>query len=165
MTVPLKKSPSKSAGGETKGESKLTIDFMTISRAFLPYCQRETRVINNSTTHEQTPYCKQDLTLLSKLNRLRSLVSVALLSPWVRAPCLRQTDVRLENSEALTVRCRNKLHARVTHQALQSFGNNRGESLFSSQFRDEEHVLGSSDLVWSVCSTCLHRTELVNWKC
>ncbi len=27
------------------------------------------------------------LTLLSKLNLLRSRVSVALLSPWVRAPC------------------------------------------------------------------------------
>lgn len=37
--IPLKKSPSKLAGGETRGESRLTMDFITISSAFRPYCR------------------------------------------------------------------------------------------------------------------------------
>lgn len=39
--VPLKKSPLKSKGGETNGESNFTIDFITISKAFLPYCKKD----------------------------------------------------------------------------------------------------------------------------
>lgn len=35
--IPLKKSPLKSEGGGTKGASSFTIDFITISKAFLPY--------------------------------------------------------------------------------------------------------------------------------
>lgn len=38
--IPLKKSPLKSEGGDTNGVSSFTIDFITISRAFLPYCGR-----------------------------------------------------------------------------------------------------------------------------
>lgn len=41
LFVPLKKSPLKFDGGETRGESSFTIDFITISRAFLPYCWQE----------------------------------------------------------------------------------------------------------------------------
>lgn len=41
LYVPLKKSPGKSGGGETMGESKFTMDFITISKAFLPYCTRK----------------------------------------------------------------------------------------------------------------------------
>lgn len=44
IILPLKKSPGKSGGGETIGESKFTMDFITISRAFLPYCAREKKV-------------------------------------------------------------------------------------------------------------------------
>ena len=36
--LPLKNSPGQSGGGETIGESRFTMDFMTISKAFLPYC-------------------------------------------------------------------------------------------------------------------------------
>lgn len=39
--LPLKKSPLNSEGGETNGESNFTIDFITISKAFRPYCNQE----------------------------------------------------------------------------------------------------------------------------
>lgn len=39
--VPLKKSPLNSGGGETNGESNFTMDFMTISKAFRPYCNQD----------------------------------------------------------------------------------------------------------------------------
>lgn len=53
---------------------------------------------------------KQLLTLFSKLYLLRSLDSVALLSPWVRAPCEKQSQ-RLEMSAAEErFECFNMLH-------------------------------------------------------
>lgn len=60
LSVPLKKSPSKSDGGETRGESRLTMDFMTISSAFLPYCGGQ-----------DTSEPEQSSTSLPENNRLR----------------------------------------------------------------------------------------------
>lgn len=39
-------------------------------------------------------------------------------------------------------------------QALQSLGHDTGESLFPRQLRYEEHVLGSIDLIRTVCTSC-----------
>lgn len=45
LQLPLKKSPGKSGGGETIGLSKFTMDFITISKAFLPYYIRERKLL------------------------------------------------------------------------------------------------------------------------
>ena len=45
LYLPLKKSPGKSGGGETIGESRFTMDFITISKAFLPYCIRKRKLL------------------------------------------------------------------------------------------------------------------------
>lgn len=81
-------------------------------------------------------------TLLSKLNLLKSLVSVALLSPWVRAPCLKKTTPNWLTKRETDVSC--------------PFQNNR-DHLFSKSGRTEliiylkqftANVLPSSPAVW-----------------
>lgn len=85
--LPLKKSPLNSGGGETNGESNFTMDFITISKAFRPYCDQDRCESATGKIGQCSKFHIYLLTLLSKLNLLRSLVSVARLSPWVRAPC------------------------------------------------------------------------------
>lgn len=85
--IPLKKSPLNSGGGETNGESNFTMDFITISKAFRPYCNQGRHESVTGKPSRCSKFLIYWLTLLSKLNLLRSLVSVARLSPWVRAPC------------------------------------------------------------------------------
>lgn len=128
----------------TRGSFK----FQTVT-AF-PFCSPQAP---HTTTVSQRHW-KLTCTLLSKLNLLRSLDSVALLSPCVSAP---YQDIKFPIKAQKTGCIHHLLHTSTqprTYQALKSFSNNRSKSLFPCQFRNQKHILGSSNLVWSMSSSC-----------
>lgn len=99
--LPLKNMASPSGyplGGGTLLSMYPRIALVILSKAFVPYCREESQ----SNMKNSSCLKKKDIlitfrshfqsllispTLFSKLYLLRSLDSVALLSPWVNAPC------------------------------------------------------------------------------